>query len=53
MEPTIESPDGGVVKRTLVVCPKSVALQWRDEIEAKTPQLRGERVWTSSLRSFE
>ena len=37
--PTVRSPDGGIAKRTLVVCPLCVAIQWKDEIEAKTPQL--------------
>ena len=37
--PTVKSPDGGIAKRTLVVCPLCVANQWKDEIEAKTPQL--------------
>ncbi|KAK9839761.1 hypothetical protein WJX84_000502 [Apatococcus fuscideae] len=38
-KPTVESPDGGIAKRTLVICPLSVASQWVDEVKAKTPQL--------------
>ncbi|KAK9811296.1 hypothetical protein WJX72_001345 [[Myrmecia] bisecta] len=38
-ERTWRSPDGGVVKRTLVICPLCVASQWVDEIQQKCPQL--------------
>ena len=59
---TVRSPDGGIAKRTLVVCPLCVANQWKDEIEAKTPQLsvalyhgadRRERFSPAILASYD